>query len=420
MNATADMHEAFRLTELLQLSILDTAPEPEYDALVQLATTLFGCAISTVTLLDSSRQWFKAKTGISASETPKDISFCQYTIQSNRPLLIHDAHRDPRVFNSPLVRGAPYLRAYLGVPLQSINRARIGTFCVMDTAPRTWSEQDVFLAKQLAKMAEMLIQKHEPARNTMPGISQRPAHPANEAQLCGAWDWVPGHTHVRVSGGLRQALGLPLDLPVHSNAFATLGTERTWLSQPHELQAGLQSHVQYQFLHLDGRTLTLQEHMHVIAHGHKTRVFGLVYSINTPDHCATGQSQENREGWQPASDDVMSALEYIKQQPSGYLLVDEQQWVYAHCAHLDDEKPQRLIPVRLEHCFDRADFHKVHSEWVAAKRGLHTESVFVRNITREYADGWLQVKPLPVNSKRARSGHLLVRYNSLQELPSAQ
>lgn len=415
MNTSADMQEAFRLTELLQLSILDTPPEPEYDALVQLATTLFGCAISTVTLVDNTRQWFKAKAGINVSETPKNISICQHTIQSNRPLLINDAQCDPRVSNSPLVQGAPYLRSYLGVPIQSINKARIGTFCVMDTAPRIWSEREVQLAAQLATMAEMLIQKHEPARNRLSYLQQHSAGQALPSELRGAWDWVPGQPNVRVSASLRRTFDLPLNTPVHAGVFSSLGIERSWMNASPQLKKGLHSRVQYEHRRLDGSNVTLQEEIHVVETSRGVRVCGLIHALNAPTEADPSAMPFFDKASDQKHPDIQSAIECLQHGDGGYLVVDENQWINGHCEQPWDNHPRPLLPVRLEDCFDTADFGKVLNEWVAAKMGLRTQSVFVRNLARNAPGSWLKIKPLPRIKGHTRSGHLLIRYTSLQE-----
>jgi hypothetical protein len=63
-------HEAARLAELEQYEILDTPPEEAFDGLTRLAAQICGTPIALVSLIDTNRQWFKAKVGIDAPETP--------------------------------------------------------------------------------------------------------------------------------------------------------------------------------------------------------------------------------------------------------------------------------------------------------------------------------------------------------------
>jgi hypothetical protein len=58
-----DEVRATRLAALADLVVLDTAPEPEFDDLVLLASALCQALIALVTLVTDERQWFKARRG---------------------------------------------------------------------------------------------------------------------------------------------------------------------------------------------------------------------------------------------------------------------------------------------------------------------------------------------------------------------
>ena len=88
--------EEERLRALRTLEVLDTAPEAEFDAIVEGARHLFGCSMAFVSLLDVNRQWFKARYGLDEAETPRDASICQHTVAANETLVIPDTRADPR------------------------------------------------------------------------------------------------------------------------------------------------------------------------------------------------------------------------------------------------------------------------------------------------------------------------------------
>lgn len=69
-------NESLRLQALHYYDILDTAAEKDFDDIVELASQLCETPISLVSLIDSDRQWFKARHGMEAHETPRDIAFC--------------------------------------------------------------------------------------------------------------------------------------------------------------------------------------------------------------------------------------------------------------------------------------------------------------------------------------------------------
>jgi len=130
-------NEAERLSALRGYSILDTQAEVAFDELVRLGSNLTGHPIALVSLVDAERQWFKARHGLDATETHRDMAFCSHAIlEPSAPLSVPDATQDPRFRDNPLVTSAPDIRAYLGVPLVTSAGHALGTFCVIDRVPR--------------------------------------------------------------------------------------------------------------------------------------------------------------------------------------------------------------------------------------------------------------------------------------------
>lgn len=147
-------NEDERLAALRQLHLLDTSPEERFDRLVRMAAHVFDVPMAYVSLVDANRQWFKSKCGLTASETPRDISFCAHAIMDDQPLVIPDAYEDERFASSPLVRGAPFIRFYAGYPMAVGGEHRVGTFCVADHQPRDFSAHDLALLKDLSAIVE--------------------------------------------------------------------------------------------------------------------------------------------------------------------------------------------------------------------------------------------------------------------------
>ncbi|MBX3403641.1 MAG: response regulator [Phycisphaeraceae bacterium] len=142
--------EQTRLEALLECAILDTEPEPEFDDVVRLAANICEAPIALVSLIDETRQWFKARVGLTHSQTPRSIAFCKHAILSDEPLIVPDARLDERFFRNPMVTGSPGVRFYAGVPLV-VGGLRMGTLCVKDTRPRELTDAQVFALKTLAR-----------------------------------------------------------------------------------------------------------------------------------------------------------------------------------------------------------------------------------------------------------------------------
>ena len=131
----AAMEEQQRLSLLAELGVLDTDPEPGFDALTQAAAALTQCPIALLSLVDGERQWFKSRVGLEEAQTPRELSFCSEAILTPDLLEVRDATIDLRFAANGLVTDSPNIRFYAGQPL-TVDGIRIGTLCVIDTKPR--------------------------------------------------------------------------------------------------------------------------------------------------------------------------------------------------------------------------------------------------------------------------------------------
>ena len=136
------MRESLRLKELFDYNILDTPPEKELDDIACLASIICDKPIALIGMLDETRHWFKASCGIKIQESPRSISFCQYTLDKPDELLVvEDTLLDKRFKNSPLVVEEPHVRFYAGVPLTTPQGNVLGTLCIFDVKPGKISDK---------------------------------------------------------------------------------------------------------------------------------------------------------------------------------------------------------------------------------------------------------------------------------------
>ena len=136
-----DNSEAIRLRALYNYAVLDTPPEPNFDRITRLTATIFELPVCTLSLADADRHWFKSRCGVTATEMPRRMSFCDVTIAGDGVFVVPDAAADPRFSAAPVVAGPPRFRFYAGAPLLSPNGQRIGSLCVLDAKPRTDLDQ---------------------------------------------------------------------------------------------------------------------------------------------------------------------------------------------------------------------------------------------------------------------------------------
>jgi len=160
------MNEAERLARLRLLDVLDTGPEPIFDALTRTASLVCAVPIALLSLIDSDRQWFKSNIGLEGTfETPRESAFCAHAILQATVMEVPDATQDLRFQDNPLVTGNPDIRFYAGAPIILSGGVNVGTMCVIDRKPRTLTalqrETLTNLADAAARALEMRKQALE-------------------------------------------------------------------------------------------------------------------------------------------------------------------------------------------------------------------------------------------------------------------
>lgn len=180
----SEMDEKQRLEILQQYKVLDTPREHAFERIAALAKLIFDVPVVLISLVDENRQWFKSAIGFDASETPRDQAFCNETIRSDEVLVISNAEQDLRTAKNPLVTGEPFIRFYAGAPLISPDRARLGSLCVIDRAPREFSEREQEILATLASLAmDELSLRRKTERDWLTGAVSRGTFQAMATKL---------------------------------------------------------------------------------------------------------------------------------------------------------------------------------------------------------------------------------------------
>jgi len=154
--------EKERLNALRSYNILDTPPEETFDSVTVLAAHVCRTPIALMVLIDRDRQWFKARVGVRVRETPREFSFCAYTIMQRGLLIIPNAVRDNRFAANPYVASGPKYRFYAGAPLVTPDNRALGTLCVIDKVRRTLSAPQ---KKDLIALSRLVMKELELRRS---------------------------------------------------------------------------------------------------------------------------------------------------------------------------------------------------------------------------------------------------------------
>ncbi|HEX4844002.1 MAG TPA: GAF domain-containing protein [Limnobacter sp.] len=267
MNHPNDVAEALRLAELYELAILDTHPEDGFEAVVDLGVSAFGCSSCIVSFVDSERQWIKARRGMDAAETPRDISICTHTIKKDEPMVINDCREDPRFKDNPLVTGSPWIRAYLGIPIKTPSGAKVGSFCLIDNLPRPWTEADIRMAQAMASLVETALheRRKESALHTPAAVPIARAGRASlraESHLYGSWRRAADTPWVTLSPNLEQWLCLTESSEVSWDWFCNaINPHKRDAVKAARLQANGRA-FEYEVTLPNGQALLLQERVY--------------------------------------------------------------------------------------------------------------------------------------------------------------
>lgn len=148
-----------RLAAVDATGLLDTPAESAFDELAALAARLTGMPLAFVTFVDDRRSYWKATVGTGIA--PEDVctrqnavadSFCQYVILADAPVVVTDAAQDERTRGNPSVTTTG-VRAWAGYPVRGPDGHVLGSFCVVDLAPRQFSAADLEVLETLATAA---------------------------------------------------------------------------------------------------------------------------------------------------------------------------------------------------------------------------------------------------------------------------
>jgi diguanylate cyclase (GGDEF)-like protein len=146
--------EPARLQALQRLVILDTPLSDRFERITRVAQRALEMPIAAISLLDAERQWFKSIQGSTLTQTARAVSFCTHAILREEIMVVPDARLDTRFDDNPLVYGEPHIVFYAGCPIRATDGSRIGSLCVVDRRPRTPTEEDLEILRDLAAVTE--------------------------------------------------------------------------------------------------------------------------------------------------------------------------------------------------------------------------------------------------------------------------
>ena len=151
----AALSDPARLAALDATGQVGTAPEPVFDDLARLASSVTGCVLAAITFVGEYRTYWKsvpslAYGGPDAWQNPVGDDFCYFPIGLNGPFIVEDAVNDPRTAGHPAI-GPRGVGAWAGYPVVTTDKQPVGSMCVIDPSPRKWTPGEIETLGTLAR-----------------------------------------------------------------------------------------------------------------------------------------------------------------------------------------------------------------------------------------------------------------------------
>jgi PAS domain S-box-containing protein len=157
--------DADRLRDLRAYDLLYTAAEEAFDNLTQIMAQVFGVPMVFMSLVDEHTVFYKSQVGnFGRDQVDRRDSLCSVSILKEQPTVYEDTWLEATLASNPLVKGKAGIRFYAGAPLTSRKGYRIGSVCVVDTAPRVFGDQQVHLLERFARLVMHEIEVRFAAR----------------------------------------------------------------------------------------------------------------------------------------------------------------------------------------------------------------------------------------------------------------
>jgi EAL domain-containing protein (putative c-di-GMP-specific phosphodiesterase class I) len=151
--------EDARLAALIETGILDTPPEPAYDAITRLAAEYFHADTVTISFADESRIWIKSSSVQTARELPRKNSIFDLVLAEDGPIFVPDISRHP--LGDDLLPRLNHLRmtSFSSTPVRSSDGQILGLLTVFHR--KTSENMQPEAIRIFESMAEMVSSQLE-------------------------------------------------------------------------------------------------------------------------------------------------------------------------------------------------------------------------------------------------------------------
>ena len=241
---------AARMALLRELDLFDGPRDPLFDEITRLAADALRAPVALLTIIDARRQFFVSGHGLppeleATRETPVEASYCRFTIEAGKPLVIRDARTNPLI--AAIGGPHPGTIAYLATPVLSREGVPIASLCVAGPEPRRWAKSDLRLLEGLARVVTREIENRSAARMFAESEAERKAQAARLQVLVGnlpdsalvQYSLSPDGTYrfLQASEGFEQLTGIRAADAMRDSRLVLDRVPAPWLQRLVEVEA---------------------------------------------------------------------------------------------------------------------------------------------------------------------------------------
>jgi EAL domain-containing protein (putative c-di-GMP-specific phosphodiesterase class I) len=181
-----DLHEEdARLSALTSTGILDSAPEPSYDAITRLTAEYFKADTVLLGFADESRVWIKSYWGEPVRELPRRRSVFEMVLAEDGPVVVPDVSNDPNYAGRRLMIRRLEVASFASVPVRSGDGRILGALTAFACQPRRpMAAEELRMLESLADMAASQLELRRMRRTFQESRVRSPHAPE---RVTGIW-----------------------------------------------------------------------------------------------------------------------------------------------------------------------------------------------------------------------------------------
>ncbi|MBO2008559.1 GAF domain-containing protein [Hymenobacter negativus] len=153
--------ESDRLRSVRAYDILPALTEPVFEEFVALTARIFSLPISLISVVEEDEVYYPANLGMPGNDQqPRVEALCSTAISLARAVVYHDlALEQYSDIPSEALHAAEnnQLRFYAGALLRLPDQRPLGTLCIIDRAPRTFTSDEQHILDLLAALVSRTI-----------------------------------------------------------------------------------------------------------------------------------------------------------------------------------------------------------------------------------------------------------------------